>query len=201
MARLRHRATSLADRPHWAIRVTSARTRREDRSSISSHPLADLGGLETSGYIIASSSRSRRSSRLGIGLVGHPRLETPATGKNAPGDAGQLVGKRDREHVVVQPLLGRLEPGLEPVALPALWLDEHNPCRLDEQDPQVAIATLRYLAEDGAIPSRDLLGDEPQPSGEVAALAERITLTNSGHDRAGDDRSNPRHAHQPLAAG
>src|SRR5207247_9764580 len=109
--------------------------------------------------------------------------------KNAPGDAGQLVGKRDREDVVVQPLLGRLEPGLEPVALPALGLDEHNPRRLDEQDPQVAIAALRYLAEDGAIPSRDLLGDEPQPSGEVAALAERITLTNSGHDRAGDDRS------------
>src|SRR6266567_1467486 len=193
------RATSLADRPHWAIRVTSARTRREDRSSISSHPLADLGGLETSGYIIASSSRSRRSSRLGIGLVGHPRLETPATGKNAPGDAGQLVGKRDREDVVVQPLLGRLEPGLEPVALPALGLDQHNPRRLDEQDAQVAIATLRYLAEDGAIPSRDLLGDEPQPSGEVAAFCERIAIANGSHHRAGDDRPDPRHAHQPLA--
>src|SRR5215467_14214144 len=37
-------AISLADRPHWAIWVTSARRRREDRSSISSHPLADLGG-------------------------------------------------------------------------------------------------------------------------------------------------------------
>src|SRR5216684_3296517 len=47
------RATSLADRPHWAIRVTSARTRREDRSSISSLPLADLGGLVVSVYVIA----------------------------------------------------------------------------------------------------------------------------------------------------
>src|SRR2546430_3033104 len=47
------RAISLADRPHWAIGVTTARTRREDRSSISSHPLADLGGLEASNYIIA----------------------------------------------------------------------------------------------------------------------------------------------------
>src|SRR5215472_14065609 len=37
-------AISLADRPHWAMWVTSARRRREDRSSISSHPLADLGG-------------------------------------------------------------------------------------------------------------------------------------------------------------
>jgi hypothetical protein len=38
------RAISLADRPQRAIRVTSVRIRREDRSSISSHPLADLGG-------------------------------------------------------------------------------------------------------------------------------------------------------------
>src|SRR5260370_41574847 len=140
------RATSLADRPDWAIRVTSARTRREDRSSISSHPLADLGGLEASGYIIASSSRSRRSNRLGIGLVGHPCLEAAATGKNGPGDARQLVGECNCEHVVVQPLLGRLEPGLEPVALPALGFDQHNPRRLDAQDPQAALAALGQLA-------------------------------------------------------
>src|ERR1019366_10159606 len=38
------RAFSLADRPQRAIRVTSVRMRREDRSSISSYPLADLGG-------------------------------------------------------------------------------------------------------------------------------------------------------------
>jgi hypothetical protein len=37
------RAISLADRPLRAIRVTSVRMRREDRTSISSHPLADLG--------------------------------------------------------------------------------------------------------------------------------------------------------------
>src|SRR6266496_4992067 len=183
------RATSLADRPHWAIRVTSARTRREDRSSISSHPLADLGGLEASGYIIAGSLDGCRD---------FPRLEVPAMSKNAPSDASPLVGERDGEHVVVQPLLGRLEPGLEPMALPALGLDQHDPRRLDEQDPQVAIATLRYLAEDRAIPSRDLLGDEPQPSGEVAALGKRIPIANRSHHRAGDDRPDPRHAHQPL---
>ena len=37
-------AVSLAVRPQWAIRVTSVRMRREDRSSISFHLLADLGG-------------------------------------------------------------------------------------------------------------------------------------------------------------
>src|SRR5262249_46723334 len=36
-------ASSLADRPQRAIRVTRVRMRREDRTSISSHPLADLG--------------------------------------------------------------------------------------------------------------------------------------------------------------
>jgi hypothetical protein len=38
------RVFSLADRPERAIRVISVRMRREDRSSISSYPLADLGG-------------------------------------------------------------------------------------------------------------------------------------------------------------
>jgi len=38
------RAFSLADRPQRAIRVTSVRKRREDRTSISTYPLADLGG-------------------------------------------------------------------------------------------------------------------------------------------------------------
>jgi len=38
------RAISLADRPQRAIWVTSVRTRREDRTSISFRPLADLGG-------------------------------------------------------------------------------------------------------------------------------------------------------------
>src|SRR5262249_25093663 len=38
-------ASSLADRPQRAIRVTRFRRRREDRTCISSHPLADLGRL------------------------------------------------------------------------------------------------------------------------------------------------------------
>src|SRR5262245_11526910 len=120
------RATSVADRPQWANWVTSARTRREDRSSISSHPLADLGGLEAWVHVIACSLGGYQDSR---------RFEVAVIGKYAPGDARQLVGERNGEHVVVQPLPGRLEPGLEPMALPALGLDQHDPRRLDEQDP------------------------------------------------------------------
>jgi hypothetical protein len=37
--------------------------------------------------------------------------------KDAPSNAGELVGERDGEDVVMQPLLGRLEPRLEAVAL------------------------------------------------------------------------------------
>src|SRR5262249_12436452 len=88
-----------------------------------------------------------------------------------------------------------------PVALPARGLDQHNPRCLDEQDPRVTIATLRYLTEDCASPSRDLLGDEPEPGRKGAALAERTAPANSCHDCAACDWPNPRHAHQPLAAG
>src|SRR6266478_3730492 len=120
---------------------------------------------------------------------------------DAPSNASELVGESDGEDIVMQPLLGRLEPRLEPVTIPAPGLDQYNPCCLHEQDTQVAIAALGYLAEDGAVAGRDLLGDEAQPSGEVAAFRERIAGADCGHHRTGDDRPDPRHAHQPLAAG
>src|SRR5215472_18489506 len=95
-------AISLADRAQRAIRVTSARRRREDRSSISSHPLADLGGK--SGYVSVAPSCADRSSRQGGRLGNLGCLEAAAMGENAPCDARQLVGKRDRQHIAVQPL-------------------------------------------------------------------------------------------------
>ena len=84
-------------------------------------------------------------------------------GKNAPRDAREFVGKRDRQHVVVQPLLGGLDPRLEPVAFPSgrFHLHKNDPCRLHEQDAQVAVAALRYFAEDGAVPGRDLPRNQP----------------------------------------
>jgi hypothetical protein len=62
------RATSLTDRPQRAIRVTSVRMRREDRTSISSHPLADLGwklliGLHRRLLLISRSSFVRAKGR------------------------------------------------------------------------------------------------------------------------------------------
>src|SRR5437879_9089764 len=62
------RATSLTDRPQRAIRVTSVRMRREDRSSILSCPLADLGwklliGLRHRLLLIARGSCVRAKGR------------------------------------------------------------------------------------------------------------------------------------------
>src|SRR5262245_65737263 len=116
--------------------------------------------------------------------------------QDAPSNASKLVGERDGEDVVMQPLLGRFEPRLEAVALPALGLDQHYPCCLHKRDPQVAIAAFRYLAKDGAVAGRDLPGDEPQPGGEVAALRERITTADRSYDCAGDDRPDPWYTHQ-----
>src|SRR5262249_30427320 len=96
-------------------------------------------------------------------------------------------------------LPGRLDPGFEPVALPAFRPDQDDPGGLNKQHAQVAIAALGYLAQDRAIPRGDLLWDKPQPSGEVAALVERIPGADRRHHRAGGNRTDPRHTHQPLA--
>jgi len=93
----------------------------------------------------------------GVKLTG---LEDATASQHAPCDACELVGERDRKHVAVESLLGRLDPMLKPMTFPALWLDQHHPGSLYEQNAQIAIAALRYLAEDGAVSSRELLGHE-----------------------------------------
>src|SRR5450756_969012 len=151
-----------------------------------------------SGYVIVGSSLcalaaflgvESRSSRLGGGLTDFPYFEIPAMSQNAPSDAGELIGERDRQHVGMQPLLGRLDPGFEPVALPAFGLVQHNPRRLHEQYAQIAIAALGYPAQDRAAPGRHLSRHETQPCAEVAAFGEDFSNADSGHRRAGDERS------------
>src|SRR5712672_4264050 len=190
--------------------------RREDRTSISSHPLADLGWKLLIGYVIACSSyravalfeprtvpssrpaerRSRRAqgrSRPAVALgwrlaptlpgraltapstargssgsdaciVGPRQFEGASFSQHRPGDAGKLVGKRDRQHVVVQPPPGGFDPGFEPVTFPVLYPDQHNPGRLHEQNAQVAIAAPGDFAEDRAVSRRDLLGHQSEPA-------------------------------------
>src|SRR4030095_3812169 len=219
--------SSLPDRPRWAIWVTRVLGRREDRTSISFHTLADLGrnGWQRVPSAPAGSATGRSHplapGRPTLHLVSHSRrprqewlaarsersggerdcrLEPSAAGQHAPGDAGELVGQCDRQHVVMEPLPGRLDPRLEPVPLPVLLSDQHDPGSLDEEGPQVAVAAFRYRAEDGAIAGRHLPRDQPQPGGKVAPFGEGVAVADCGHHGARDDWADPRDTHQPLAA-
>jgi len=123
---LGHQCSHAPGRPNLHL-VSSSRRPRQVRN-IGLHHLALL--------IFRFASVVRRSSSLGDCVSEHASLEAPATSQNAPGDTSQLIGERDRQHVMVQPFLGRLDPGLEPVALPALRLDQYNARRLNKQNPQ-----------------------------------------------------------------
>src|SRR6516165_9873320 len=91
---------------------------------------------------------------------------------------------------------GRFDPRFEPVALPALRLDQHDPGRLYEQNAQVAIAASRYLAQDGAVSGRYLLGHQSEPGTEVATLREHFARTDRGHHGARDERPDAGYRHQ-----
>src|SRR5712671_2066558 len=231
-----------------AIWVTSVRMRREDRSSISTYPLADLGwklliglrhrlllisgscfvralgrsfvparrtsiasragrsrpavalGLQLApalpGCALTAPSTARESSGSDACIVSPRQLEGAPFSQHRPGDAGKLVGERDRQHVVVQPPLGGFDPGFEPVTFPVLYPDQHNPCCLHEQNAQVAIAAPRDFAEDRAVSRRDLLGHQSEPGAEVAAFGEYVSSADRGHHGARNDRPDARHRHQ-----
>ena len=59
---------------------------------------------------LSTARRSSRSERIGLDA-----LEGAAFVENRPGDAGELVGERDRQHIVVEALLGGLDPGFEAI--------------------------------------------------------------------------------------
>ena len=93
------RASSLPDRPqrgHSGHQCSHAPGR--PILHLVSNPLADLGRLRR----LATRVGSR-----GLHLAG---LEGSPMSQDAPSNAGELVGERDGEDVVMQSLLGCLEP-------------------------------------------------------------------------------------------
>ena len=106
-------------------------------------------------------STARGSGSSGRRLRRLDAFEGASLVENRPGNPGQLVGERNRQHVVVQSFLGGFDPRFEAIAFPALYPDQHNPRGLNKQNAEVAIAAFRYAAEDGAVARRDLIGDEP----------------------------------------
>src|SRR5213593_1436121 len=83
---------------------------------------------------------SARAGRSGRCLLRLDALEGASLVENRPGDPGELVGERNRQHVVVQSFLGGFDPRFEAIALPTLYPDQHNPRGLHEQTAQIAIA-------------------------------------------------------------
>src|ERR1700731_4664894 len=134
------------------------------------------------GHALTGPSTARHSSSSGRHLVCPDALEFALLVENRPGDAGKLVGERDRQHIVVQTFFGSLDPGLEPIAVPMLWPDpdQYDPGCLHEQRAQIAIAA---------------------PGGEVAAFGECSTVADRGDRRTRDDRPDAGHVISRSHAG
>jgi len=67
---------------------------------------AVLCALASPGHALTNPSTARDLSWSGRDLIRLDALKRASLVENRPGDAGELVGKRDRQHVVVQALLG-----------------------------------------------------------------------------------------------
>ena len=78
--------------------------------------------------------------------------------------------------------------------------EHHAMFTIVEENAQITIAALGYLAEDRTVASRDLPRHESQPCGEVTAFGESIARSNRGYYCSRDDRPDSRHAHETLAA-
>src|SRR5215475_8160636 len=94
------------------------------------------------GHVLTAPSTVRGSRWRGCHRIGLVAPEGAPLVENRPRDAGELVGQRNGEHIVVESLLRRLDPRFESIMLPLLWteLDQNDPGRLNEQNAQIAIA-------------------------------------------------------------
>jgi hypothetical protein len=78
--------------------------RRSRRAQARSRPAVTLTSrlaLPLPGRALTAPSTARGSSRSGDCIIGPAHLELASLGQHRPGDAGKLVGERDRQHVVV----------------------------------------------------------------------------------------------------
>ncbi len=140
------------------------------------------------------------SEPLSRGICSNPRLVGLTSGENRPGDAGEFVGERDRQHVAVQPLRCLLDSGPQTSHCCARPPHQNDVCGLHEQCSHVFVATFGDLAQDRAIPCRLLLRHQPQLGAEVTSLLEASAVANRRHQGTRDNRTDTRNSHQSLAA-
>ena len=98
-----------ASRPFLRPDLQLPSRRAEGRSRLAV-ALALPRALMPPGHALTSPSTARGSNRSDRQRIDLGTLEGAPFVENRPGDAGELVSERDRQHVVVQSLLGCLDP-------------------------------------------------------------------------------------------
>src|ERR1700730_18197570 len=125
----------LCSGPSWVSARVRSHYRRGLNGPFGSPVFACAGKTDPpSRFILSQTSAGKTFRRLALRSRGLNLgcLECSTMSQNAPSDASELVGERDGEDVVMQPLLGCFEPRLEPVTIPAPGLDQYSPCGLNE---------------------------------------------------------------------
>src|SRR4029077_2820835 len=118
------------------------RTRRAQGPSRQAVALALPLAPMLPGHALPAPSTARGLRRTGRHRISSDAGEGAPLVENRPRDAGKFVGQRNGEHIVVQSLLRRLDPGFEPIAFPLRGpeLDQHDPGGLNEESAEIAIA-------------------------------------------------------------
>src|SRR5262245_44569083 len=90
-----------------------------------------------------------------------PRLIGATARENRPGDAGELVGECDRQHVTVQPPRCLLDPRPQTPHRCIRPPRQHDVCGLHEQCPQILVARLEILPRIVRSPVDSCFGTRP----------------------------------------
>ncbi len=121
---------------------------------------------------------------------------------HTPCDAGELIGQRDRGHVVTASSLDSQRPGPQSVRmLCELGGTQNGSCTVDEQHAEVAVAPLGDPAEASRQPRRVLSGREAEVCSEVTPGTEAPHISHVGHERGRGEHADPGYAHQERRVG
>lgn len=108
------------------------------------------------------------------------------------GDLGQFVGQLDG-HLAARHACHRSgQPTSKAIVRPEMGTHHNDPCRLDQEQPQITAAPFGDPAKDGATVSTELLRDQPDPSRKIpTAVIPRIRMSSIIRWRSGEILSSP----------
>src|SRR5262249_15044867 len=125
-------------------------------------------------------------------------LKTTTAVKNAPGDASEFVGERNRQLEPIEPSRCSRDPRFKTVPLPALWVQQSGMCGLHEQHTRIAIAPFGDRRMQDPPSGLHLSRREMEPSAEASALGERTGVADRSNCCGLDDRAKARHGYEAL---